>query len=210
MTDVLAEQGEAAARHLGPAASFMAHDVTSGDQWTAVVAAAEERFGGVDILVNNAGIYGQVPLESLDEATFRRFLDINLVGPFLGIQAVTDAMKRRGGGAIVNISSLAGLHAVPLATAYTTSKFGLRGLTRAAAKELAAFKIRVNVVCPGVIRTPMTDEVLRGRGDEIAAAVPLGVVGEASDVADLVLFLVSASSRFITGAEHTIDGGSMA
>lgn len=210
LTDVLVDEGAAAAAALGERARFIAHDVRSGEAWAEVVAFAVQEFGGVDILVNNAGVYGQVPLPELDETTFRRFLDINLVGPFLGIQSVTPSMIERGGGAIVNISSLAGLYAVPFAAAYTTSKFGLRGLTRAAAKELGPHGIRVNTICPGIIRTPMIAGTVEEREHEVAAGLPVRRIGEAEDVANLVLFLVSEQSSFITGTEHVIDGGSRA
>ena len=211
LTDVLVDDGVAAAARLGEAARFVEHDVRSAEAWAAAVAVAVEEFGGLDILVNNAGVYGQVPFEALDEATFRRFIDINLVGTFLGMQAAVPLMKARGGGAIVNISSLAGLHAVAGASAYSASKFAVRGLSRTAAAELGPYGIRVNIVCPGIIRTPMIDGALAARNeDELSAHLPLRRIGEPADVAELVLFLTSDASRFITGTEHVIDGGSMA
>ncbi len=210
LTDVLGDEGTAAAATLGANARFVTHDITSAADWDTVVDTAVREFGGLDILVNNAGIHVVRPIEDTDEATFRRVLDINLVGAFLGIQAATPALRTRGGGSIVNIASIAGLKAVPVSVAYVTSKFGLRGLTRSAAAELGVYGIRVNAVCPGVIRTEMTRAVLDDREARVASVIPLRRVGEPEEVADLVLFLASEASRWITGAEHVIDGGSMA
>ena len=160
--------------------------------------------------MNNAGIHLQRAFEDTDEAAFRRVLDTNLVGAFLGIKAVVAPMRERGGGAIVNIASIAAMRAVPASAAYVSAKFGLRGLTRATAMELGPYGIRVNAVCPGMIRTPMTDAVVDEREPALAAGLPLRRIGEPDDVADVVLFLVSDASRWVTGAEHVVDGGSLA
>ena len=210
LTDVLADEGAAAAARLGASARFVEHDITSADAWATVVATAVDMFGGLDILVNNAGIHVQRAIEETDEATFRRVIEVNLVGAFLGIQAATPALKARGGGSIVNIASIAGLKAVPVSVAYISSKFGLRGLTRSAALELGPSGIRVNAVCPGVIRTPMTERLIVDREDEVALAIPLRRIGEPIDIAEVVLFLASDAASFVTGGEYVVDGGSMA
>ena len=210
LTDVLVDEGREAAAGLGPAARFVSHDITSADAWAEVITSTSAAFGGIDILVNNAGIHLQRAFEDTDEAAFRRVLDTNLVGAFLGIKAVVAPMRERGGGAIVNIASIAAMRAVPASAAYVSAKFGLRGLTRATAMELGPYGIRVNAVCPGMIRTPMTDAVVDEREPALAAGLPLRRIGEPDDVADVVLFLVSDASRWVTGAEHVVDGGSLA
>jgi 3alpha(or 20beta)-hydroxysteroid dehydrogenase len=208
LTDVL-DEGEKVAGELGDAAVFVHHDVTDAAEWQRAIATATDRFGRLDVLVNNAGVYvGGAPIASLAEATFRRVLDVNLVGPFLGIQAAVPAMSN--GGSIINIASIAGLSGFPTAAAYSSSKFGLRGLTRVAALELGPLGIRVNAILPGVIRTPMVDEMLAAREESIAAALPVGHIGEPSDIADVALWLASDESRFVTGTDVVADGGSTA
>ena len=135
----------------------MSLDVTSEDEWAAAVAQTVAEFGGIDVLVNNAGIMRVVPIADCDLETFRKVIDTNLVGAFLGMQAVLAPMRARGGGSIVNFSSpqgLEGRHGMP---AYTASKFAVRGLTKTAAIELGPFGIRVNTVVPGPTRTAMTE-----------------------------------------------------
>ncbi|MBL7490168.1 SDR family oxidoreductase [Frankia sp. AgB1.9] len=210
LVDRLAEAVEAAAGRLGDAARFVAGDVADERTWTEAVALATDELGGVDILVNNAGVMVSRSLVDTDEATFRDVLDTNLVGAYLGIRAVVPAMRARGGGAIVNTASAAGLKAIPMGSAYVASKFGLRGLSRAAALELGRHQIRVNCVCPGLVRTEMAADLLRYHEKEALANIPLGIAAEASDVADLVLFLVSDAARAISGGEYLIDGASIA
>jgi 3alpha(or 20beta)-hydroxysteroid dehydrogenase len=183
-------------------------DVTSSQSWAAAVAVAVERHGRVDVLVNNAGIHRLVPIDEMPEAEFRQVLDVNLVGPFLGIQAVLPAMGE--GGSIVNVSSLNGLAGSPRAAAYTASKFGLRGLTRTAAIELGPRGIRVNAICPGVIRTPMVAYAVDPHEEAIAAGLPMSRIGEPVDVAEAALFLASDESSWITGTDITVDGGQIA
>jgi 3alpha(or 20beta)-hydroxysteroid dehydrogenase len=209
LTDVLDEVHEVA-RGLGGAARSMAHDVSDRAAWQEVVAATIEAFGGVDILINNAGIHRNTPFLDTSEEWLRKVLDVNLIGSWHGIQTVAPAMIERGGGSVINTASIAGLRAVTMSSAYVMSKFALRGLTKSAAIELAQHKIRVNAILPGLIRTDMSKFALGPREEAMAAAIPLGIVGEPSDIADLALFLASDASRFITGADHVIDGGSMA
>lgn len=183
-------------------------DVTSADSWAAAVALAVERHGRVDVLVNNAGIYGGAPIHEAEEADVRRMLDVNLLGPFLGIKAVVPHMPP--GGSIINVSSLSGLAANRNQAAYTSSKFGLRGLTKAAAVDLGPLGIRVNAILPGVIRTPMIAEALEGREAQLAAGLPLGRIGEPMDVAAAAVFLASDEAAWISGIDLTVDGGHLA
>jgi len=180
-------------------------DVTSAESWRELVAAVVAEHGRVDILVNNAGIHATAMVQDMTEVDFRRVLDVNLVGPFLGIQAVVPHMP--AGGSIVNVSSLNGLAAQAATSAYTSSKFGLRGLTKSAALDLGPLGIRVNAILPGVIRTPMVSYVVESREDELAKGLPLRRIGEPLDIAAAALFLASDESSWITGTDLTVDGG---
>jgi 3alpha(or 20beta)-hydroxysteroid dehydrogenase len=180
-------------------------DVTSAQSWAEAVAAAVERHGRVDVLVNNAGVYTMAAIDEVTEAEFRRVIDVNLVGPFLGIQAVLPVMP--DGGSIINVSSLNGVASNPGTSAYTSSKFGLRGLTRAAALDLGPRGIRVNAILPGLIRTPMVAYAVDAWEDEMASGLPLGRIGEPTDVATAALFLASDESSFMSGSDVTVDGG---
>jgi 3alpha(or 20beta)-hydroxysteroid dehydrogenase len=205
LTDVAEEEGRSLAAELGTEARFEPLDVRDADAWQAAVAAAESTLGAVTVLVNNAGIVAFGGVLDTDEALFRRLLDVNTVGVFLGMRAVVPSMRKTG-GSIVNISSIAGMVGNSRSVGYTASKWAVRGMTKAAAIELAPLGIRVNSVHPGVIRTPMSV----GAGDRRSAVPPLGHVGEPEDVANLVVYLASDESRFTTGAEHVIDGASTA
>lgn len=183
-------------------------DVTSEESWTAAVAVAVERHGRIDVLVNNAGIHAAEPVQSMERADFQRVLDVNLLGPFLGIKAVVPHMS--AGSSIINVASLNGLSAQPRTSAYTASKFALRGLTRAAALDLGPSGIRVNAILPGVIRTPMVAYVVDEREAQLASGLPLGRIGEPSDIAGAAVWLASDDSAWVTGTDVTIDGGQMA
>jgi 3alpha(or 20beta)-hydroxysteroid dehydrogenase len=183
-------------------------DVTSAESWAAAVVVAVERHGQVDVLVNNAGIYPRGAIDTVTEAEYRRVLDVNLIGPFLGIQAVLPHMGR--GGSIINVSSLNGLAASPETPAYTSSKFGLRGLTRATALDLAPRGIRVNAILPGVIDTPMIASAIAGHEELIGNGVPLRRMGRPDDIARAALFLASDDAEWITGTDLTVDGGHIA
>ena len=180
-------------------------DVTDPASWASVVGLAVERFGRVDVLVNNAGIHAAAPVDEMPLERFRAVLDVNLIGPFLGIQAVVPHMPR--GGSIVNVSSLNGLAAQARTSAYTASKFGLRGLTKAAALDLGPLGIRVNAILPGVIRTPMVAYVVDEREEQLAAGLPLGRIGEPMDIAAAAVFLASDEAAWISGIDLTVDGG---
>jgi 3alpha(or 20beta)-hydroxysteroid dehydrogenase len=210
LVDVLGDLGRQAAQELGAGALFVEGDVASGADWTVVVDTATAAFGGVDVLVNNAGVHVNSSFDNTSEELFRRVLDTNLMGAFLGMKAVVPEMRKRGGGTIVSTASAAAFKAIPLSSAYIASKFALRGLTRAAALELGPDRIRVNCVCPGLIRTAMSERLLQYHEEEIVPTIPLRRVGKPEDVAELVLFLASEAAGFITGVEYLIDGGSMA
>ena len=183
-------------------------DVSSSDSWREVVTSAVERHGRIDVLVNNAGVHAAALVHEMAESEFRRVLDVNLIGPFLGIQAVVPHM--RPGGSIINIASLNGLAAQGRTAAYTSSKFGVRGLTKAAALDLGSLGIRVNAILPGVIRTPMVAYVVDERESELAAGLPLGRIGEPMDIAAAAVFLASDDAAWISGTDLTVDGGHMA
>lgn len=205
VADVLGEEGRALATELGPRASYSELDVTSEDAWQRTVRDAEATYGAVTGLVNNAGVVHVDPIEKLAEADFRRVVDVNQVGVFLGMKSVIPAMKRAGAGSIVNISSIGGIIAFSNILGYTASKWAVRGMTKTAAQELGPFGIRVNSVHPGVITTEMTQESDRSQG--MADKQPLARQGTGTEIAQLVRFLLSDESSFSTGSEFVADGG---
>lgn len=204
--DLREEDGRRLAAELGQATVFVRHDVTQEAEWARAVAAAEG-LGGLHGLINNAGIYIPRTLLETDAALFEQHTRINQFGCFLGMKAVVGAMERSGGGSIVNISSVAGLRGSPGAFAYSATKWALRGMTKAAAIDLAPRRIRVNSVHPGPIDTDM----IKVRSDEEnqrrVQQVPMKRMGTSEEVARLVLFLLSDESAYVTGAEISIDGG---
>jgi 3alpha(or 20beta)-hydroxysteroid dehydrogenase len=210
LTDLLEERGKAVADELGAAAVFVPHDVSSPEDWDRVVATALDAFGHLDVLVNNAAIHWLRSIEDENLEDFQRLLGINLAGTFLGIKAVIAPMRAAGGGSIVNISSAAGLVGYARHGAYAAAKWGVRGLTRVAAIELGPDGIRVNSVHPGPINTDMLPPDRAGLGERRWATIPLRRSGEPSEVAELVLFLASDASSYISGGEFTVDGGSLA
>lgn len=206
LTDINVEAGEALAEELGEHVHFIKQDVTSEDDWNNVIAETEKTFGPVNVLVNNAGISKSIPLLEMTEAQYRQILDINQVSVFLGIKAVVPSMQKAGEGSIVNISSLNGI--VGGAIGYTDTKFAVRGITKAAALQLAGYSIRVNSVHPGVIETPMLSE--GDAAEQIAAVVkqiPSQRMAQPEEVSNMVLFLASDESSYSTGSEFIIDGG---
>jgi 3alpha(or 20beta)-hydroxysteroid dehydrogenase len=205
--DVLDEPGEAVAAELGDVARYVHHDVRDEASWAAAVDTAVVSFGRVDVLVNNAGILRMASLEEESLAGFEEIIRVNLYGVFLGMKAVLPPMRAAGGGSIVNISSAAGMRGIPDHGAYGASKWAVRGLTKTAALEFASDGIRVNSVHPGAVDTPMVAWAGIVRGDGNMPGVPLGRTGIPEDIANLVLFLASDASSYITGTEHVIDGG---
>jgi NAD(P)-dependent dehydrogenase (short-subunit alcohol dehydrogenase family) len=208
--DVLDAEGAELARELeaaGHDCRFWRLDVSSSEAWAKVVAQVVAWRGRLDILVNNAGIINRTTIAGTEAAAWARLIEINLTGAFLGIRAAAPAMKATGGGAIVNISSHAGFSA-HYDPAYTASKWGLRGLTRTAAMELVSDNIRVNAVCPGLVVTglnagsPHLEPMIR--------MTPMRRAGTPEEIAELVLFLASDASSFITGEDFIIDGGFIA
>ncbi|MFF9504267.1 glucose 1-dehydrogenase [Streptomyces sp. NPDC014656] len=207
VTDVLDEDGEATAASLGERARFFHHDVTSEEEWAAAVAYAVAEFGGLHGLVNNAGISTGALLETESVEHFRKVLDVNLTGVFIGMKAAVPAMREAGGGSVVNVSSAAGLMGLALTAGYGASKWGVRGLTKIGAVELGTSKIRVNSVHPGMTYTPMTASVGIQRGEGMYPNTPMGRVGEADEIAGAVVFLLSDAASYVTGAELAVDGG---
>jgi NAD(P)-dependent dehydrogenase (short-subunit alcohol dehydrogenase family) len=207
--DVLLPEGEALAAELsaqGLPVRFQPLDVTSPFDWDAVVRVCESWTGRLDILVNNAGIINRSLIRDTDPEAWNRVLNVNLTGAFLGIRAASTLMDRTG-GSIINISSNSGFsgHYDP---AYTASKWGLRGLTRSAAMELAGQNIRVNTVCPGLIVTDLNRH--SPHLQPMIDMTPAKRAGEAGEVAQMVLWLASDASSFVTGEDFLIDGGFIA
>jgi 3alpha(or 20beta)-hydroxysteroid dehydrogenase len=209
LTDILPE-GAAVAPALGDLAAFSSHDVSSAKDWERVVQATTKRFGRLDILVNNAGIYKMRSLLETTDEEFDEITRINQRGPFLGMRAAAPAMRTSGGGSIINISSGAGLRGARNMLAYATTKWALRGMTKCAALDLAADRIRVNSIHPGVIETPMLQHNPAALNEAMVRATPIRRIGQPEDIARMVLYLASDAASFITGAEFAVDGGATA
>ena len=207
--DILPE-GAGVASDVGAACRFLRMDVTSEDDWAAAVRTAVQTFGKLDVLVNNAGIlvYGKIADMAL--ADFRRVLDVNLIGTWLGVKAVIEPMTAAGGGSIVNISSIEGFIGAAGLSAYSASKFGIRGLTKAAARELAERRIRVNSIHPGAINTAMMsnpDLVAQVDAEAFIATMPIKRFAKPVEVSRVAAFLASDETTYCTGTEFVIDGG---
>lgn len=200
----------------GTEVEALAVDVTLPEQVEAMVARAVEAFGGLDLLVNNAGIEGVMTgIEDYPLEVFDRVLAVNVRGVFLGMRFAAPALRRRGGGAIVNLASVAGLTGDPNLSAYCASKHAVIGLTRSAAVSWASEGVRVNAVCPSPVETRMMRSIEQGMGGDeaeaihklIAERIPLGRYAEPSEIASLIAFVGSDDARFINGSIYTIDGG---
>lgn len=204
IVDLEESQGERVAADLGGVGRFVPFDVTDEASWRVLRDSMLSDYGGVDVLVNNAGVWLAKGLLETSPDEFRRVVDVNETGVFLGMWAIAPLMREAGRGSIVNISSNAGLKGGGMPHAYAASKWAVRGMSRAAAWELAPFGVRVNVVCPGFIATPMIEggqEVL----DHLAAISRSGRVGQPEEIARLVTFLASDQSSYISGAEIAAD-----
>ncbi|MEQ8483025.1 MAG: SDR family oxidoreductase [Pseudomonadales bacterium] len=191
---------------------FRHQDVTDPDGWGSLVDEVERGLGGLDVLVNNAGLFFVKPLEDTTEEDFDAIYRVNVEGTFLGMQAAAAAMARRGGGSIVNISSLLGVRGFPGASAYCATKGAVTQMTLSAAVELgrSGCPIRVNVIHPGVYWTEAVAAQMgadRSVRQALADATPLGRLGEPEEVAGAVAYLASDEARLVTGSEMTIDGG---
>ena len=200
-----------------------AHDVTSEADWIAAVAEAQKRFGGLDVLVNNAGVFWIKPITETTLEEWRKMQAVNVEGVFLGMKHALPAIAARaqrwqGGGAVVNLSSVAGLRGTALVSAYCASKGAVRLMTKAVAMEYAAANVRVNSVHPGIIETEMGRSLVDqfahvGSNDvgetraQLVARHPLGHFGRDADVAAVIAFLCSDAAAFVTGAEYVVDGG---
>lgn len=211
--DIRDQEGQQCADQLNQRAEtrsavYVHLDVTKADDWEKAVATAEREFGRLDVLVNNAGILSMAGVEDTTEEEWQRVVDVNQKGVWLGMKAAVPALRRAGGGSIVNISSLYGLIGSGAATAYQGSKGAVRILTKTAAVQYAPENIRVNSVHPGITTTPMVEEGIPIEGrNTIAALGLLKREGKPEEIAYGVLFLASDEASFMTGAELVIDGG---
>ena len=210
--DILDADGERLVEELrasGADSLYVRLDVTSEADWERAVDAVMEQFGALDVLVNNAGIYNRAPVEETTLEEWERVMDVNSTGVFLGTKHAIPAMRRSGGGSIVNMSSVAGLVGSRTQTVYNASKGAVRLLTKSTAVQYAPAGIRANSVHPGVIETDMINEVIRTEEERATrmSLTPIGRFGTPEDVANGVLFLASDEASYVTGAELVIDGG---
>ncbi|PAZ09769.1 3-alpha-hydroxysteroid dehydrogenase [Streptomyces sp. SA15] len=205
VADIRDAEGAEVAAELGGRCRYLRLDVSSEDGWRRAVGETERELGAVSVLVNNAGIMEWGSMEEQSLESFRRVIEVNLLGAWLGMRAVAPSLRRAGGGVIVNMSSLAGLTAYAGVGAYVAGKWGLRGLTKTAALELAPDRVRVCSVHPGAIRTRMT----AGFDESYVSGQPVPRFGEPEEVARMVLFVV-ADATFSTGSEFVLDGGILA
>jgi NAD(P)-dependent dehydrogenase (short-subunit alcohol dehydrogenase family) len=214
--DILDEEGmklEAEIRELGGEATYVHLDVTSEEEWKQAIQHTEATYGKLDILVNNAGIsIGTRPIEETSLADWEAMQGVNSTGVFLGTKSAIPALRRNGGGSIVNISSAAGLVGIGRSAGYTASKGAVRLFTKATAIQHAKENIRCNSVHPGPVNTPFIQELLDNpdRLQERVSRVPLGKIGTPDDIAYGVLYLASDEASFVTGSELVIDGGTTA
>ncbi|WBH17799.1 glucose 1-dehydrogenase [Sphingomonas radiodurans] len=213
VTDVDEATGRAVAESLD--GLFVPHDVADEAAWARAIEETEARHGRLDILVNNAGITLMGSIEEMSLEGFRRTIDIDLIGTFLGCKAALPLMKRGGGGSIINIASISGLQASANLVAYNAAKAGVTLMSKSIAMHCATTRtgIRVNTIHPGVIRTAMLDKVMAQVPDPDAlmagfvAVHPIGHIGEPDDIAEMVFYLASDRSKFVTGAAMVVDGG---
>jgi 3alpha(or 20beta)-hydroxysteroid dehydrogenase len=212
LCDVNRSAGEAVAARIGGDAIFRHHDIRSEAGWAALVTEVCERFGTIDILINNAAIVGMWPIEEMDVEQARAVVDTNVFGALLGAKNVAPAMRRAGRGVIVNLSSLTGVIGMNGLSAYSASKWAVRGITRSLALELGPVGIRVCTLIPGGVNTPMNNPAGANSEDLKSAYshVPLQRIGEPIEVARAALFLASDDASYISGCELMVDGGDAA
>ena len=210
LTDINAVGGQKLADSLGVNALFVKHDVAQEDQWARVLSEGESRFGKVNVLVNNAGIIGAIASTiEFTQPDYQQVYEVNQLGVYLGMKTVIPSMIESGGGSIVNISSIAGMVAIYGCPnlSYIASKFAVRGMSKQVAIEYGSKNIRCNSVHPGYIRTPMMAAATDEEGGAAVSMIPLARLADPNEVSNLVVFLASDESSFITGHEHVIDGG---
>lgn len=212
VTDVLDTEGEAVAASIGSAASYQHLDVSAEAEWQQVVDGVVAEHGRIDVLVNNAGIDLIKKLLATTVEDFERVIGINLRGTFLGMRIVADAMiKAELPCSIINVSSVAGLQGIANHGVYVASKFGITGITKTAAKEWGRYGVRVNSIHPGLIETPMTEDLRPFTDPEVRARaernIPLRRMGLSVDIANMALFLASDESDYCSGQAFVVDGG---
>lgn len=218
VTDINEDEGKKVINEIdanGGEAIFLKHDVSKEEDWKRVIEQTLQKFGKLDILVNNAGVALSKSVEDTSLEEWRWLMSINLDGVFLGTKYGIEAMKKSGGGSIINLSSIEGLIGDPNLAAYNASKGGVRIFTKSAALYCAkaGYNIRVNSVHPAYIWTPMVENYLKSQGDveegrkALTRLHPIGYLGEPDDIAYGVLYLASDESKFVTGSELVIDGG---
>lgn len=206
ITDINKELGIKTSQLLGENAVFIHHDVTNENHWNNVINTVIEKWGRIDVLVNNAGITYNEPLQKLSLESYMKIVKINQVSVFLGMKTVAEIMKSKKSGSIINISSMNGL--VGGAIGYTDTKFAVRGMTKAASRDLSPYNIRVNSVHPGVIQTPMLEqEDIKDQVEQFKKTIPMRRVAQVEEVSNMVIFLASDESSYSTGSEFVIDGG---
>ncbi|RJL26637.1 glucose 1-dehydrogenase [Bailinhaonella thermotolerans] len=206
--DVLDEEGKELAAEVD--ATYVHHDVTSVEEWHRAVDTAVSAHGRLDVLVNNAGILIHRRILDMTPEQFQRVLDVNLKGTWLGVKSVVEPMRAAGRGSIVNISSIEGFIAASGMSAYAASKFGVRGVTKAAARELAEFKIRVNSIHPGAIATRMAldpDIAKQVDAEAFVRSMVMKRFAKPVEVSHVAVFLASDRSSYCTGSEFVVDGG---
>ena len=213
LTDINEKSGAALGKELGANALFVSHDVTSVASWAEVIRQGEAKFGTINVLVNNAGIIGEIAkTDVITDANYMNVIAVNQHGVLYGMKAVIPSMLKAKGGSIINISSIAGMIACYGSPniAYVASKFAVRGMTKFVASEYGQYNIRANSVHPGFIKTPMMVAATDEGGGAATARIPLGRMADPDEVSQLVAFLASDESSFITAEEHVIDGGMIA
>jgi 3alpha(or 20beta)-hydroxysteroid dehydrogenase len=206
--DILEDDGQLIAEALENRGTFQPLDVTDEAKWAAMMERIAREAGRLDILVNNAGIYGPASLQDETAAGFRRLFEINQFAIFWGMKCAVPLMSL--GGSIINLSSIGGHVGYKGTFGYAGTKWAVRGLTRSAAREFAPMRIRVNSVSPGVIDTPMFYENDPSLLHQFLASIPLGALGQPSDIAAAIAFLASDKAKYITGADLLVDGGMLA
>lgn len=206
ITDINDELGQKTANSLGDDVLFIKHDVSKEADWNHVIQEVMNKWNRIDVLVNNAGITYNKTIDQISLEDYMKIVNINQVSVFLGIKTVSKIMKSQKQGSIINISSMNGL--VGGAIGYTDTKFAVRGMTKAAAKELSPYNIRVNSVHPGVIKTPMLEQDdVKEAVKEFEKTIPMRRVAQPEEVSKLVCFLGSDDASYSTGSEFVIDGG---